>query len=46
MTDQELIELFLARSEEAVPALADQYGPYCRAIAAQLLPTTGTWTSV
>ena len=37
MTDQELIELFLARSEEAVPALADQYGPYCRAIAAQLL---------
>ena len=37
MTDQELTELFLARSEEAVPALADQYGPYCRAIAARLL---------
>ena len=37
MTDQELTELFLARSEEAVPALAAQYGPYCRTIAAQLL---------
>ena len=37
MTDQELIELFSARSEEAVPALSGQYGPYCRAIAAQLL---------
>ena len=37
MTDQELTGLFLARSEEAVPALQAQYGPYCRAIAAQLL---------
>ena len=37
MTDQELIGLFLARSEEAVPALADQYGPYCRAVASRLL---------
>ena len=37
MIDQELIALFLARSEEAVPALAAQYGPYCRAVAAQLL---------
>ena len=37
MTDQELIELFSARSEEAVPALSGQYGPYCRSIAAQLL---------
>lgn len=37
MTDQELIALFLARSEEAIPALAAQYGPYCRAVAAQLL---------
>lgn len=37
MTDQELIALFLARSEGAVPALAAQYGPYCRAVAAQLL---------
>lgn len=37
MTDPELTALFLARSEEAVPALQAQYGPYCRAIAAQLL---------
>lgn len=37
MTDQELIELFFARSPEAVPALAAQYGPYCRAVAARLL---------
>ena len=37
MTDQVLVELFLARSEEAVSALADQYGPYCRAVASQLL---------
>lgn len=37
MTDQDLVELFLARSPDAVPALSGQYGPYCRAIAAQLL---------
>ncbi len=37
MTDQELVELFLSRSGEAVPVLQAQYGPYCRAIAAQLL---------
>ncbi|MDE6590149.1 MAG: DUF4358 domain-containing protein, partial [Oscillospiraceae bacterium] len=37
MTDQALVELFSARSEEAVPALQAQYGPYCRAVAAQLL---------
>lgn len=37
MTDQELVELFLSRSERAVPALAGQYGPYCRAVAARLL---------
>ena len=37
MTDQELIDLFSARSDGAVPALGQQYGPYCRAIAAQLL---------
>lgn len=37
MTDQALVELFLSRSPDAVPALAGQYGPYCRAIAAQLL---------
>ena len=37
MTDPELIELFLARSEEAVPALTARYGAYCRAVAGQLL---------
>lgn len=37
MTDQDLVDLFLTRSEEAVPALQAQYGPYCRAVAAQLL---------
>ena len=37
MTDQELTALFTARSEDAVPALQAQYGPYCRAVAAQLL---------
>lgn len=37
MTDQELVELFLSRSEGAIPALAAQYGPYCRAVAARLL---------
>lgn len=37
MTDLELIDLFSARSEEAVAALTEQYGPYCRAVAAQLL---------
>lgn len=37
MTDADLVELFLARSEGAVPALQGQYGAYCRAVAAQLL---------
>ena len=37
MSDQELVERFLARSEDAVPALTGRYGPYCRAIAAGLL---------
>lgn len=37
MTDADLIDLFQARSEEAVPALAGQYGPYCRAVAGRLL---------
>lgn len=37
MTDEELIELFFTRSEQAVAALLAQYGAYCRAIAQQLL---------
>ena len=37
MTDAQLIALFAARSEEALPALTAQYGPYCRTVAARLL---------
>lgn len=37
MTDEALIALFSARSESAIPALQAQYGPYCAAIARQLL---------
>lgn len=37
MTDQELIDLFSARSEDAVPELSARYGPYCRAVAGRLL---------
>lgn len=38
MRDEALIELFTARSEEAIPALQAQYGAYCRAIAGRILP--------
>lgn len=37
MTDEELIERFFARSEDAVEELRSQYGAYCRAIAGRLL---------
>ena len=37
VTDQELIELYFARSEEAVTATRMVYGPYCRAIALRIL---------
>lgn len=37
MTDAHLIALFSARSEDAIPALKSQYGPYCRAVASRLL---------
>ena len=40
MTDNEILALFFARSEEAIPALQAQYGPYCTAIARQLLSDT------
>ena len=33
MTDQELIELFFARSERAIAEVTDQYGALCRGIA-------------
>ena len=37
MTDQELLGLYFARSEEAVAATQMVYGPYCRAIALRVL---------
>lgn len=37
MTDQELLELYFARSEEAVAATQAAYGPCCRAIALRIL---------
>ena len=32
MTDQELLALYLARSEQATAALEQQYGAYCAAV--------------
>ena len=37
LTDEALIELYFARSEEAIPATQAAYGPYCRAIALGIL---------
>ena len=37
MQDQQIVELFWRRSEEAVRASADKYGPYCRTVAKSLL---------
>ena len=37
LTDEALIELYVTRSEEAVSATRDVYGPYCRAIALGIL---------
>lgn len=37
LTDEGLMELYFARSEEAVSATRDAYGPYCRAIARGIL---------
>ena len=37
MTDQELLDLYFARSEEAVAATRMVYGSYCRAIALRVL---------
>ncbi len=51
MTDPDLVELFLARSEEAVPALQDQYGgrintaPIAAPSPLSCSRTAGTWTS-
>ena len=37
MEDKQLIELYFARSEEAIGETAKKYGPYCRAIAGHIL---------
>ena len=37
MTDQELLALYLARSEQATAALEQQYGAYCAAVARNIL---------
>lgn len=37
MTDNEILNLFFARSEEAIPSLQRQYGAYCSAIARRML---------
>ena len=37
MEDAEIVGLFLARSEEAVGALAEKYGPLCRRMAENIL---------
>ena len=37
LTDEALVELYISRSEEAVSATREAYGPYCRAIALGIL---------
>ena len=39
MEDQQIIELYFARDEEAIAATKDKYGPYCAAIAGNILDT-------
>ena len=37
MEDDQIIQLYWDRDEEAIPATADRYGPYCTAIARNIL---------
>ena len=37
MQDQQIVELYWRRSEEAIRATADKYGPYCRTVAKNIL---------
>lgn len=37
MTDHEIIRLYWQRDQKAIPATADKYGPYCTAIARNIL---------
>ena len=40
MEDKQIIELYFARSEEAIGESAKKYGGYCRTIAGHILPTS------
>ena len=37
MDDQQIIELYWARAENAIAETADKYGSYCRSIAVHIL---------
>ena len=39
MDDAQIIELFFARSEDALAAVSDRYGGYCLTIALRIVPT-------
>ncbi len=39
MDDAQIIELFFARSEDAIAAVSDRYGGYCHAVAIRIVPT-------
>ena len=39
MEDNEIIQLYFERNEEAIKATADKYGPYCNSIAYHILNT-------
>ena len=41
MEDEKIIEMFFARSEEAISALEEKYGAYCRTIAGNILKNSG-----
>lgn len=41
MEDEKIIELFFARSEDAISALDEKYGAYCRTIAGNILKNSG-----
>ena len=37
MNDEHIIQLYFARDEDAIQATQDKYGPYCSAIAHNIL---------
>ncbi|MBR1780866.1 MAG: sigma-70 family RNA polymerase sigma factor [Oscillospiraceae bacterium] len=38
MEDTEIVALYWARNEAAIPATAEKYGPYCTTVALRILP--------